>query len=185
MLDLCSGLGGASQAMKKRGWQVITIDINPNFKPDIVADLRQFHYTGPRPDLIWCSPPCDEFAKFAMWCWYDTSKLPEPDMSLVLACQRIIDEIQPRFWVIENVAGAVSFFNPILGKPAKILRPYYFWGYFPNFGQPRGWGIKTKNLSSSAKAKRAEIPMQLSLAIAIAIENQLELPYNTGWSARL
>lgn len=177
MLDLGSGLGGASRAMKKRGWQVIMVDINPDFQPDIVADLRQFHYTEPRPDLVWCSPPCDEFAKFAMPCWYNPAELPAPDMSLVKACKRIIDECQPRYWIIENVRGAVPFFEPLLGKPASIFRPYFLWGHFPNIGKPGGWGIKTKKLSSTAKAKRAEIPMQLSLAIAISIENQMELPF--------
>ncbi|HLW72145.1 MAG TPA: hypothetical protein VKS22_16165 [Candidatus Binataceae bacterium] len=36
-LDLCSGLGGASQPAKDRGWKVIRVDIDPRFKPDIVG----------------------------------------------------------------------------------------------------------------------------------------------------
>ena len=36
MLDLCSGLGGASKAMKERGWDVITVDVNPEFSPDVL-----------------------------------------------------------------------------------------------------------------------------------------------------
>lgn len=66
MLDLCCGLGGASKAMKERGWDVITVDIDPEFNPTIVADLRTFHYSGPRPDLVWASPPCTEFSKYSM-----------------------------------------------------------------------------------------------------------------------
>ena len=57
MLDLCCGLGGASRAMQERGWDVIRVDINPEFSPDIVADITTFHYTGPQPDLVWASPP--------------------------------------------------------------------------------------------------------------------------------
>lgn len=176
MLDLGSGLGGASQVMKERGWQVVTVDINPDFKPDIVADLREFSWSGPRPDLVWCSPPCTEFAKFAMPCWYDTKSLPEPDMSLVLACRRIADECEPRYWVIENVAGARDWFKPVLGEPSAVFRPYYFWGYFPDLGKPNGWGKKTKHLSSTAKAERARIPYQISRALALAVELQAELP---------
>lgn len=40
MLDLFSGLGGASQVMVERGWKVIRVDIESRFKPDIVADVR-------------------------------------------------------------------------------------------------------------------------------------------------
>jgi len=175
MLDLGSGLKGASQAMSNRGWDVVSVDINPDFEPDIVADLRNWSYSGPRPDLVWCSPPCTEFAKFAMPCWYDPAELPNPDMSIVRACKRIVDETNPRFWIIENVRGAVPFFEPLLGKPAAIFRPYFLWGYFPDLGKPGGWKTKTKHISSSSKAIRAMIPEQLSNAVALAIERQMLL----------
>lgn len=177
MLDIGSGLEGASSAMRKRGWDVITVDIEPSFEPDIVGDMRTWSYTGEhRPDLVWCSPPCTEFAKFAMPCWYPPETLSPPDMSLVIGCKRIIDEIHPRFWIIENVRGARRWFDPILGNP-RIYRPYYLWGYFPPLGNVgrETWGTKTKKLSSTAKAERAKIPMSLSLAIAKAIEKQPEL----------
>jgi hypothetical protein len=178
ILDLGSGLKGASEAMRKRGWSVITVDINPDYAPDIVADLRDWSYSGRRPDLVWASPPCDEFAKFGMWCWYDVNKLPEPDLSLILACKRIIDECKPRFWIIENVKGARQWLVPILGEP-RIYSPYYLWGFFPQLGYigRDQWGPKTKKLSSTAKAERAKIPYSLSLAIAIAIEKQIEIPF--------
>src|SRR3990167_1895488 len=174
MLDICSGLEGASAAMQERGWEVVTIDNDPSFKPTIIADARLWSWNGRRPDLVWCSPPCTEFAKFAMPCWYDPKELPDPDMNIVLGCKRIIDECQPRFWIIENVRGAAPFFAPLLGRP-RVYRPYFLWGYFPPLGRVGGWGAKTKKLSSSARAERAKIPYRLSLAIARAIELQHEL----------
>lgn len=176
MLDIGSGLGGASQAMKEHGWQVVTVDIEPLFQPSVVADMRTWSWHGERPDLVWCSPPCTEFAKFAMPCWYPTETLPPPDMSLVLACKRIIDECHPRYWVIENVRGAVKWFIPILGRPLLVCRPYFLWGHFPLLSiNRRGWRRKTKDLPSTARAKRAQIPISLSLALTLAIESQQEL----------
>ncbi len=174
MLDIGSGLGGASQAMRERGWRVVTVDIDPTFQPDIVADMRTWSWQGERPDLVWGSPPCTEFAKFAMPCWYDPASLPPPDMTLVVACKRIIDECHPQFWIIENVRGAVSFFVPLLGPPAEMHRPYFLWGHFPLLGNVRrkSWIRKTKDLPSTAKAERAKIPTSLSLAVALAIEGQ-------------
>jgi hypothetical protein len=177
MLDIGAGLGGASQMMKKRGWKVVTMDIDPKFGTDIIADMLTWSWKGQRPDLVWCSPPCDMFSKFAMPCWYNINELPEPDMSLVIACKRIIDECNPRFWIIENVRGAAKFFEPVLGAPAEVYRPYYLWGKFPHLGNvgSREWKPKTKRLSSTAKALRAKIPESLSLAVALIIEHQPEL----------
>lgn len=171
MLDLGSGLGGANQAMKDRGWQVVTVDINSDFEPDVIADLRQWSWNGSRPDLIWASPPCDEFAREFMP-WIKTGN--KPDLSIVLACKRIIDECQPRFWIIENVKGAISWFRPILGDYRTCYDPFYLWGYFPDLGD---FKVQTKKqrYSSKQKAERAMIPYQLSLAVALAIEHQPEL----------
>ena len=172
MLDLCCGLGGASKAMKERGWDVITVDIVPEFNPSIVADLRTFHYSGPRPDLVWASPPCTEFSKYSMpesWACNRGGK-KEPDLSLMLAAKRVIDEVNPRWWVIENVRGAVEFFEPHLGRVRKRSGSRYLWGEFPPFDCSPGYGKWRLPPSPDRAAKRSEIPRQLSLALCQAVE---------------
>jgi hypothetical protein len=174
MLDLCAGLGGASQAMTRRGWMVVTVDNDPRFGTDIVADIRTWSWRSNRPDLIWCSPPCDAFAReFMPWCKTGTA----PSLELVEACRRIIQEVQPRYWVIENVKGAQKWFYPILGKPAYVCNPFYLWGVFPDISYVRVKSHKER-LSSSRAAERAVIPFELSDALAYAIEHQKEFAYN-------
>lgn len=173
MLDICSGLGGASQAMKKRGWDVLTLDNDPAFDPDIIADVRTWCYTGARPDLIWCSPPCVEFSRESMP-WSKTGD--EPDMSIVLACHRLIAEIQPRYWVIENVRGAVRWFRPYLGSAHIIIGPFFLWGHFPDLSHVYLQGFRKKeSYSSLASAERARIPFRVSNLLAVAIEAQAQL----------
>lgn len=158
--------------MKDRGWTVITLDIDPTFQPSIVANIRTWSWSGPQPDLIWCSPPCTEFSKLSLP-WNKNKGLPPPDMSLVNACRRIIREAQPRYWVIENVKGAI----PYLGAPQESHHPYHLWGHFPHLGDIDLSRTRRKDSHTSAnKAKRALIPYQISRALAIAIETQLELP---------
>jgi hypothetical protein len=164
MLDLCSGLGGASAAMKKRAWDVVTTDINPDFKPDIVADIQDWSWTGPRPHLIWASPPCTQFSRESMP-WSRTGQ--PPDMSLINACKRIINECAPLYWIIENVKGAV----PHLGQPSAIYGPFYLWGFFPPLGQFQ-LEHRKQSFPGYAKAERAKIPYRLSLAVALACERQ-------------
>lgn len=168
MLDLCAGLGGASQAMKEREWSVITLDNDPRFECDITADLLAWHWHGPTPDLLWISPPCTEFARESMpWCRTGTT----PDLSLVEAARRLVAEIQPRFWVLENVRGAM----PYLGKPREIHGPFYLWGSFPPLGRPRLNMRHKESYSSKQRAERAMIPRALSEAVAVAVESQHHL----------
>jgi hypothetical protein len=173
MLDLFSGLGGASKAMKERGWEVITVDIIPAFNPTIISDIRDFHYAGLRPDLIWASPPCVEFSKasFPMSWACNRNHPPAPDVGLMLAAKRIIEEAKPRYWVIENVRGARPFFEPILGAPRKITGSRVLWGHFPIFDCDPAGGDKWRLPPSEDRAaKRALIPHQVSRALALAIE---------------
>lgn len=172
MLDLCAGLGGASQAMRDRGWQVVTLDSDPRFGCTFTADLRYWQWQGDQPDLLWVSPPCIDFARdYLPWIVTDGP----PDMSIVLAAKRIIDQVRPKFWVIENVTGALRWFRPVLGEPRHMQRPYYLWGYFPALGKPRIGRRQKQSHNGYYRAERARIPYPLSLALAIAIESQGQL----------
>ena len=174
MLDLFSGLGGASRAMRERGWDVITVDNDPAFRPSVVADLTDWSYSGPVPDLVWASPPCIEFSKWSMpasWRCNAGGKVP-PDLTLMQATKRIIDEILPRWWVVENVRGAVPFFTECFGPARKVIGSRYLWGYFPPFYCPSIYGksalFPVPGVDRSAC--RSLIPREISVALAAAVE---------------
>jgi hypothetical protein len=151
--------------MRERGWHVVTLDNDPRFQCDITADLRSWQYAGPRPDLLWASPPCQEFSRESMpWC--KTGDVPY--LGLVEAVRRLVMEIQPRYWILENVRGAV----PYLGQPREIHGPFYLWGYFPPLGRPRLAMKHKESYSSRQPAERAMIPRALSRAVALAVECQ-------------
>ena len=169
MLDLCCGLGGASEPMRAAGWDVITVDIDQRFSPDIVADLVTFDYQGETPDLIWASPPCLEFSRESMpWC--KTGKTP--DMSIFLACKRIIDCSDSKYWVIENVKGAIKYFKPHISKPRASFGPFFLWGWFPISG-PQGLQYKKKeSYSSSQRAERAKVPSIIGETLLSSIQRR-------------
>jgi len=161
MVDLFTGLGGASAAMQTRGWRVITLDVETSFGPSIVADVRALPLRAFRPDLLWASPPCNEFS--------DAAPRPAdhaPSLDLVVATLEAVRQLRPRFWILENVRGAL----PWLGLAPRSWGPFYLWGYFPPF---RGLGRKglkdTRHVHSPAE--RARIPYELSRAVAIAVES--------------
>lgn len=170
MLDLFSGNGGASAAMVDRGWEVIRVDIESRHKPTIVADIRAWSWDGAQPDLIWASPPCAEFSRdFLPWIQTDS----KPDLQIMFACKRILEETEPRFWVVENVKGAIRWFTPWFGKYREAINPFFLWGFFPPIREisKRNWK-KKESRSSAAIDARARIPYEISEALAIAIEKQ-------------
>lgn len=169
MLDLCAGLGGASQAMRDRGWDVITLDNDPRFGCDITADLRDWTWHGAQPDLIWLSDPCTEFSRESMpWCRTGAT----PDLSIVLAGMHIIQAARPRYWVRENVRGSMRWVHSFLGQPREIHGPFYLWGNFPQTGRPHLRMRHKESYSSTQRAERAKIPYAISKALAVAIEQQ-------------
>jgi len=172
MIDLFSGLGGVSQPMLDRGWNVIRVDNDPRFQPTIVADVAEWSWRGRHPDLVWASPPCTEFAK-ASFPW--VREKPLPSLALVQAALRVIEECNPRYWAIENVRGAIRWFRPILGEPRVSFWPVFLWGYFPDLAtcaHPRAY---KERISGRYPERRAKTPYAIGEALAVAIEQQLQM----------
>lgn len=193
MLDLFCGLGGASAAMRERGWTVIGVDSRAELEPDVIADVRTYEYSGPAVDLVWASPPCVEFAKTDKRCWYPDA--PTPSMELVDAALRIIAQVQPRAWLLENVRGARPWFRAHvgpsglrLGAPVLQSPPLYLWGSPPpglllpspghghkEYQSRRSDDPRARRLSSDDRRRqlRAVIPYCISYAVARAVERSV------------
>jgi len=191
MLDLCSGLGGASEAFfQSNEWDVIRIENNPLLKHvpgtiigtiyDTTAQwLRSGH---PRVDLIWASPPCRDFSQAYSAPGPKAAREGRdfaPDLGLVLESKRIIDTIEPSHWVIENVLGSIPHLKPILGPPRMIVGPFVLWGNFPLLdlqGFTHDKFAKDPHSSDPLRANhRAQIPWEISSALLSALATQSHL----------
>ena len=180
-LDLCAGRGGFSRAFRDSpDWTVMTVDINPRFKPDMVIDLvdavenpqKYGDFWNLKPDVILASPPCERWS-IANSQWPQTGIY---QASKVLgAVLEIIAVMKPKGWVVENPKGRMRWF---LGKPRvsvalsqfgyKTVKPTDFWtnidiGLLKYVNQHRNpaslrWGYDVPTLPS----KRAEMPYGLS-----------------------
>lgn len=169
MLDLCSGFGGASAAMRERGWTTIRVDIEPRVKPDVVADIGALPFRPFPVDLLWVSPTCTEYSRYDQPGLFPDRKLP--DLKLWHTAERIIAEWQPRFWIIENVRGAIKFH----GRPPYHVGSRYLWTNLPLFPPTvLFWDRPKHNLCSGLDplrtAKRGYIPIEISRAVAETIE---------------
>lgn len=167
MLDLFSGSGSASRAAAVRGWRVLRIDSAPGAAADIKYDLRQWHpprHLRGQFDLVWASPPCDKLST-ANNATRDTAA----GLELVRHALRIIEALQPRWWVLENVHGATQAIGSLLGPPVAKYGSFYLWGVFPPFvaAVPRD---KTKMSGRRRAERRAAIPWAISDGLTRACE---------------
>lgn len=169
VLDLFSGLKGWSKAFADRGHDVLTVDIEAKFQPDICADILKLtpsNLMGFGPfDLVAASPVCTEFSKSSMpKTWKSVQKYGcNPDTTLLKQTVALIEALKPRWWIIENVRGAVPYFKPIIGKPVRHVGSRYLWGKFPMFDTSPKYGKWMLPKTPDRPAKRAIIPYSLSL----------------------
>lgn len=191
MLDLFAGIGGASAAMCERDWDVITIDSRPELEPTVVADINTWRYSGPPVDLLWASPPCAEFAKDDKRCWYPQAE--PPNLNLLAAALRLVCEVRPKWWLIENVRGARRWFEPVLGAPVLQAPPLYLWGRPPPgllLPQLRAFKEHVSRRSSDRRLLRmtsddrrrqlrAVVPWEISYAVATACERAASMHITT------
>lgn len=70
MLEIFKGTGSVGKVFKKQ-FNVVSIDFDPIFTPDIETDILDWDYkkwyneTKFKPDFIWASPPCNTFSPLA------------------------------------------------------------------------------------------------------------------------
>lgn len=164
-VELFAGTAGATAAFRRHGWNVITVDVDGRHRPDLVADVRSLPLSlGPdvgRPvEFLWSSPPCTDFSDA------NPDAPLRPSLDLVFAAMAAVRAIRPRFWIIENVRGAI----PHLGIPAQKIGPWCLWGYFPQLRVTLPMHDHQKSGSSTAIA-RAAVPAELSESLYRAIVN--------------
>src|SRR5271166_4289972 len=103
MIDLGCGLGGASRAMRDRGWRVIRVDLMDDVRPDVVADIRALPLKRFPADLLWISTSCSQFTVWRLP-WPSAVRARKPiDLSVELGARAFIEWFKPKTWILENV----------------------------------------------------------------------------------
>tara|TARA_Y100000004_G_C8954706_1_gene430225 strand:- start:3209 stop:3844 length:636 start_codon:yes stop_codon:yes gene_type:complete len=199
-LDLCSGLGGFSQAfVDAAGWEVMRIENNPLLADvphteimcvkEFRDNLHEMIERGFKPDfvdLVLASPPCLEFSTG----FHSPRSIAaregrledyKPDMSILEAVLDIVRMLKPTYFIIENVRGACRYFSEWLGRHKQQITAYYFWGRFPAFTVQNPEDLPTKaeldrGYHHPLRANyRGKIPIEISRAILYEISQQSTL----------
>ena len=112
-VDLCCGGGGFSEGFKQAGFDIVlgidnnflaceTFRINHNCKV-ICQDILE-PFDVPFCDVVIASPPCTFFSKI------NKHDKDETGLKLIKRIKMLIDKINPKYWVIENVPQIIDHF---------------------------------------------------------------------------
>lgn len=202
-LDLFAGLKGFSAAFADAdGWEVVTVDIDERFEPDIQADVLDLRPSDlPEADVVLASPPCNCFSKAAAWqAHWDENGDPQTGKAreaVALAHHTIglIQALAPEWWFLENPQGHLRRF---LGPPTATItycqygldyqKPTDLWGEHPPMEYRRCRAGAPCHDHGSIEddwdnrplprdpAERAKVPWELSDAILEAVEEAYANP---------
>lgn len=124
VIDLFSGAGGLSYGFESAGFNVLlgidndskaleTFELNHNGAKSICGDITQISYKkdikpligNKEIDVIIGGPPCQGMSLSG------SRKFDDPRNKLYLSYIRLVEEIRPKAFVIENVPGLVGLFG--------------------------------------------------------------------------
>ena len=128
LLNLFSGTDSVATPWRENNHECISVDIDPRYNPEICEDILQLSYCKlPTPDVIWASPPCDQYARCRT-----RAKTPRNLAladSLVAKAIEIIQYFQKLnpdlIWFIENGDSTMLWGREV----AKDLRNYVILDY--------------------------------------------------------
>ncbi len=207
-IDLFCGLGGWSSAFLKRGHDVVRLDNNNRFAPDIcmnILDAKASDFPW-RPDIILASPPCEGFSRLRYAFNWHTPEVGDPipisvksklGIKILEKTMALINELQPRYFIIENPVGKMRHMNAVADLERRTVtycrygsdaqKPTDLWGGFPpslilrppcQAGAPchtsAAGDLKGAIVRANDAAARALVPYALSEEVCLAAEADLK-----------
>jgi len=161
-VDLCCGLGGWQAPFREDpSWRSVGLDVDPDVQPDILADVRELPLDC-NPTLVTASPPCQEFSLIQ----HPKIEPGDADYSIWQGCESAIQTLDPDWWAIENVRGAIRHMGPPTGR----YEPYYLWGYYPPMDVGEMPQKTSENRTIPDAQQASKIPYGLARALKRAVE---------------
>ena len=151
VLDLFSGTGSATEAFRRLGHEVVTVDVLLDNRADIRGSVLdadvQAEILGRGPfDFVWASPPCQAFSVASLSLNWNKDGTPKSQLAgngerLVSAALGIIASSGAPYWVMENPRGMLRT-RPVVAHLERRtvtycrlgeshMKPTDLWGKFP------------------------------------------------------
>ena len=123
LLELFSGTGSVGRGFRDQGWEVLSLDVDPRSRADVLSNIMEWDYKQFAPghfDCVWASPPCTEYSVART-----TAKLPRNLWLADNLVQRALDIVayfKPTVWWLENPHTGLLKTRPMMaGLPMQIV----------------------------------------------------------------
>jgi hypothetical protein len=184
MLEIFKGTGSAGKAGRKLGFDVVSIDFDPIYTPDIETDILNWDYkkyseeNNYIPDFIWASPPCNTYSPLAYPLKERNTKNAKPKSKRAKIGTAILYKTLEiiNYFLNKNPDLKFAIENPrgMMRKDTKMIRlpfrntttycsygdfkykPTDFWTNYPIKLKGVGEGEKCKNTISVVNLKSIE-----------------------------
>lgn len=125
ILDLCGGTGSWSRPYRELGYEVLIVDPGSDVPGAILEDVRLWAPPrGLKVQGVLAAPPCTHLSGSGARWWADKGVDALLDaLSVVDACLRIVQRVEPQWWALENPVGRLSRY---LGAPRDTFHPWHY-----------------------------------------------------------
>lgn len=201
-LELFCGTKSFTKVAEQYGFEAVTLDNKNEFDPTILQDILDIpdnYFKEGEFDIVWASPPCTAFSVASIGKnWTKGSLVPKTQnamlgLALLEKTLRIIENIKPKYYFIENPRGMMrkmdcmqSFHRKTVTycqygdtrmKPTDIWTNLIQWNPKPtckngdscHVSAPRGSRTGTQGLSNATE--RGRIPPEIFREIFGVINN--------------
>lgn len=110
-VELFAGTGSFSKIAREREYRTFTVELDPSFSPNLVADISKLRPADiPDCRILWASPPCTAFSVASLSHHWISGRIPKSEGARLglLLLERTIEMIaakRPEYWFIENPRG--------------------------------------------------------------------------------
>ncbi len=133
MLELFCGTKSVGREFEKVGFEVVSLDYDPQFNASITADILSLpddYFSGF--DVVWASPPCDAFSVMVIGKNWNHDHTPKNDaarlgLQILEKTVRIIQSVNPPMWWMENPRGKMRKM-PIVQDFRRVTVSYCQYG---------------------------------------------------------
>tara|TARA_R100001509_G_scaffold146190_1_gene103085 strand:- start:452 stop:1084 length:633 start_codon:yes stop_codon:yes gene_type:complete len=176
VLELFAGSRSIGKEAEKLGYKVFSSDLNSFEKIDYAVNILEFDIKKIpfKPDMIWASPPCTYFSVASIGKHWNKDHTPKSEnaligLKIVEKTIQIINEINPKYWFIENPRGKLRKLNVVAGLPRTTVwyctygdlraKPTDIWSnHIKSIFNPNGWNPRSECFNGNKNCHHEAAP---------------------------
>lgn len=185
LLELFKGTGSVSKVFIDAGWEVVSLDIAPKFKPTHLCDILDFDYKQYQPkhfDIIWASPECKIYSRLMITniranrkykTREELDQARQEHSKYVEKALEIIEYLEPTEWYIENPYYSAMKDLPCMSQLGSHRFDYCRFGF--DYQKPtRIWTNRTDLEDITCSCLKRKHKYKIGFRVRVSVPNKVQ-----------